>query len=148
MGCWSYVILGGKKNKQSVLFITGYRPGKRSSQAGIRTAWSQQSAILFKHERLETQQEACLIDLEQWIRTYRTDNMEILLSIDANEKWTQESRIAQFADALGLINLNKEFILAATHPNIAKLSESNYNRLLFGEQETFNSYYIHSVCPV
>ena len=124
MGRWSYIVLGGTSNGVSLLIVTGYRTGPRSSIPGEKTAWSQQNTMLLKEKRNISPPEAFLTDLKEWIRKYRTPKMEILLSLDANENWTEQSAITHFATDLGLCNINEEFMLEATHPNIANVSRS------------------------
>jgi len=48
--------------------------------------------------------------------------MEVLLCLDANEQWGEHSEITKFADKLQLKNINKEFGLSVTHPNLANPS--------------------------
>ena len=124
MGRWSYIVLGGTANGASLLIVTGYRRGPRSSVPGEKTAWSQQTTMLLKENRNIRPPEAFLTDLKEWIRKYRTPKMEILLSLDANENWTEQSAIKLFATDLGLCNINAECMLEATHPNITHVSRS------------------------
>ena len=50
--------------------------------------------------------------------------MEILLCLDANEQWTENSGIAKFTRNLRLKHINQEMQLKATHPNIADVQKS------------------------
>ncbi len=103
MGQWSYCVLTGGSRQLSILLVTGYRPGKRSGKAGPRTAWSQQTTMLIKEQREEDPHQDFLIDLQQWIKEYQTENMEVLVCLDANKQWTESSAIAKFAEDLNLI---------------------------------------------
>ncbi len=124
MGRWSYIVLSGTGPITKLLVITGYRTGYRSGNAGYQTAWTQQTAILFKENRVENPSEAFFTDLESWICKYRTTDMEVILCLDANEQWSPQSSIQEFADTLNLVNLTQEFCLADTHPNVANLDKS------------------------
>ncbi len=124
MGRWSYMLLGGNNIIEKLLIITDYRPGHRSGKVGLKTAWSQQSTILFKDKRNIQPEEAFIEDLENWIKQYQTSEMELLVCLDANENWTENSRIKKFADIFELINMNREFNFAATHPNLTNLDKS------------------------
>ena len=124
MGRWSYCVLTGGSRRRSILVVTGYRPGKRSGQAGPRTAWSQQQVLLVKNRREEDPHCAFLIDLAKWITEYKTSDMELLLCLDANEQWESDAAITKFANDFNLKNVNKEMRLKPTHPNISNVSRS------------------------
>ena len=70
MGRWSYVLIRGNNIIEKLLIITGYRTGHRSGNVGIKTAWSQQSTILFKDKRHVSPEEAFIDDLGNWIKQY------------------------------------------------------------------------------
>lgn len=124
MGRWAFSLIQGPKNTASILIVVGYRAGNRTSPGGLKTAWAQQQAILHKTGRSETPHAAFITDLTSWLHEYKTDNMEILLCLDANEQWRNNSSISQLATEFQLINMNKELGLPASHPNIANLSNS------------------------
>ncbi len=124
MGRWSYILLAGKREGAMLLVITGYRTGKRSGPAGIKTAYSQQKTMLTKEGRNEQPEEAFFIDMAKWLVEYRQPHTEVLLWLDANEQWSARAKIAQFARQFELININQEMELPATHPNIADPSRS------------------------
>ena len=86
MGRWSYICIKGTKDDTKILFITGYRTGIRTGNAGVKTAWSQQNTMLIKEGRKLPPHDAFLQDMEKWICQFRTDNMEIVLCMDANEQ--------------------------------------------------------------
>lgn len=58
MGRWSYSLIGRTKEATTLLTITAYCPGERSSTLGVTTIWAQQTAVLFKAGRSETPREA------------------------------------------------------------------------------------------
>ncbi len=124
MGRWSYCLITGGSRRSSILVVTGYRPGKRSGQAGPKTAWSQQQALLIKEKRNEDPHSAFLTDLTKWITDYRTPAMELLLCLDANEQWVENAEIVTFANDLKLRNVNREMSLKHTHRNISNVSRS------------------------
>ncbi len=113
------MLLGKNPSSPSILFITGYRPGHRTGSAGLTTTWAQQEAILMQQKRNVTPYESFLLDLKNWIQAYSTPNMEIFLSLDANEHWSEDASITQFAQQLQLSCINDEFQLQHTHPNLA-----------------------------
>ena len=124
MGRWSYILIQGKKEGQSFLVVTGYRPGKRNDLAGVKTAWAQQQTILYTDGRREKPHEAFLIDLTQWLLEYRNNQMEIMVWLDANEQWSKDGLLTNFARKFDLVNINEEMGLPATHPNIVNPSRS------------------------
>ena len=124
MGRWAYVLLGGSKTGTKLLLITGYRTGKRSGIPGERTAWSQQRVSLMKSGRQETPTMAFISDIKKWLKKYKAPGVEIVLTLDANEQWTESSMIAQMANELNLKNLTAKFDLSDTHPNLANINRS------------------------
>ena len=124
MGRWASTLIGSPQRKHTILFITGYRTGYCTGIPGEKTAWAQQVTMLRKAARDENPHEAFLTDLSHWIKTYRTQGMEIVLCLDANEQWGKEAAIIKFAQQLDLKNVNQEFQLADTHPNIANIHRS------------------------
>ena len=77
--------------------------------------------MLLKANRKESPYKSVFIDLEHWLRGYRTPRMEIVIYFDANEQWVGDSSITTFAQKVNLLNVNQEFELAKTHPNVANL---------------------------
>lgn len=124
MGRWSYVSYSGSIQGPGLLIITGYRPGKRSTPGGPKTAWAQQKTMLLKLGRESSPEVAFLEDMKTWLRQYKQPRQEVLLCIDANEQWQEEAGIVTFAREMDLKNINCAFGLKATHPNIAKVSKS------------------------
>jgi len=124
MGRWSYICIKGTKEDTKILFITGYRTGIRTGNAGVKTAWSQQNTMLIKEGKKLPPHDAFLQDMETWICQFRTDNMEIVLCMDANEQWTEGADIVKFARSMQLKNVNRELGLQATHPNISNIQRS------------------------
>ena len=124
MGRWSYTVLAGSTKGHTMLIVTGYRPGQRTGVPGTKTTWFQQQTMLLRDNRSKTPHEAFLTDLEQWLHQNKKDNMELLICLDANEQWGEHTAIATFACRLQLCNINQEFQIPATHPNIAHPSRS------------------------
>ncbi len=124
MGIWAYNLIAGKRQGHTLLLITGYRTGQRSGDPGMKTAWKQQQVMLSKEGRKETPYEAFFIDLGLWLRKYRTPRMEILLCLDANERWGERSEVAKFAQKFDLQSINHEFHIPATHPHIANMARN------------------------
>ena len=116
-GRWSYVQYTGTDGK-SLLVIGGYRVGHRSTIPGASTAWFQQKVLLTKNERTLEPDEAFLTDLTQWLHDTRKEDMEVILFLDANEQWSEKAKITEFANEMGLLNLNLagEYQFPATHP--------------------------------
>ena len=147
MGRWSFTLIQGTKETDTLLFIVGYRPGKRSSPGGLKTAWAQQQALLMKSARNESPHDAFLTDLSAWLYAYKTDNMEVLLCLDANEQWSDSSQIRRFATEFRLIHINKELGLPATHPNIANLSKSTSIDFCLGSAKVFENISFSASAP-
>ena len=124
MGRWSYVHFKGSAHNNSLLIITAYRVGKRSDVPGPKTAWAQQRTMLVKEGRTEAPHEAFYEDITKWLATYKETDTEILLCLDANEKWTKVAGIKKLSQDLQLINVNKEFNLCPTHTNITNTRNS------------------------
>ena len=116
-GRWSHVKYRGQGNR-SLLVIGGYRVGHRSTVPGASTAWYQQKVLLTQDNRSCEPEDAFLIDLEEWLHKVTDGNTEILLALDANEKWATNSKITEFAKKVGLFNLNLagEYNFPASHP--------------------------------
>jgi len=123
MGRWTYTLLKGTSDL-TLLLITGYRTGNRTSRCGDKTAWSQQMTMLLKEGRSQKPHDAFIQDLRKWIRQYRKPGMEIMLNLDANEQWSDTSEIFKFARDLNLRSINEEYKISATHPNIANIDRS------------------------
>ena len=135
MGRWSYLLLKGTTNDTSLLIITGYRTGSRSTPGGFKTAWAQQKAMLLKAHRQETPTGAFLTDITKWLHQYKQENMEIILAMDANEQWGNKSGIRYFAEEFQLLNIHQEMQLPESHPNIANLQRStNIDYLLCSQK--------------
>ena len=124
MGRWSYILIGTDTSSPSLLVITGYRTGDRSGKAGVKTVWAQQEAILLKQKRAISPSQSFFLDLENWIREYKSETMELLICMDANDRWIRGSSIITFANTMNLLNVNEELQLEPTHPNIAKMEKS------------------------
>ena len=118
-GRWAYAKYRGQGDK-SLLVIGGYRVGHRSTVPGVSTAWYQQKVLLSKDNQICEPEVAFLTDLESWMQQVTDQNTEVLLALDANEKWDQSSQIAAFAQRVGLGNLNMvgNYNFPATHPCI------------------------------
>ena len=116
-GRWSFVRYGGQDGTELIV-IGGYRVGHRSTPAGASTAWHQQKVLLATDKREMEPEEAMLIDLEQWIGTVRSARSEIIVFLDANEKWGDHARITKFAhdNALSDLNTAGGYNFPPTHP--------------------------------
>ena len=124
MGRWAFNLFSGPKQGKQLLVVSGYRTGARTSTPGVKTAWSQQQTMLLQQARTEKPHEAFLVDLAKWLRTYKTESMEVMILLDANEQWGERSEITKFANRFRLKNLNEECQLPATHPNLANPARS------------------------
>ena len=122
-GRWSYARYKGKSGK-SLLIIGGYRVGHRSSVPGVCTAWYQQKVLITKDKRDGEPEELFLVDLEEWIDKNSDQQTEIILALDANEKWDTNSKIVEFSQRVGLVNLNIEggYNFPASHPCVPNRS--------------------------
>ena len=118
-GRWSYVRYQGQAGA-SLMVIGAYRVGARSGIAGASTAWHQQKVLLSQEKRVVEPEEAFLQDFEQWYRLKIQDKTEVIMFIDANEQWTEQSKIRQMANNLQLVNLNiaGSYNFPASHPSI------------------------------
>ena len=119
-GRWSYVLYQGQAGA-SLMIIGAYRVGTRSGIAGASTAWHQQKVMLSQENRIVEPADAFIQDFEQWYNSKITDNTEVMLFIDANEQWTEESHIRQMATKLSLVNLDiaGSYAFPALHPGIS-----------------------------
>ena len=124
MDRWTYNLLKGPTKDNTFLIVTGYQTGVQSGTPGRKTAWSQQQTMLLKEQRTEKPHEAFYVDLTQWLRQYKTNQMEIFISLDANEQWDDQAKIKLFADKLDLLNINHECNIVETHPNMANSTRS------------------------
>ncbi len=126
-GRWSFQRYQAKKG-HTLLVVSAYRVGKRSTVPGSTTAWHQQKVLLTQQKRQEAPEEAFLIDLGEWLRLQKNqcDNMEIMLFLDANERWTEGSRIRMFADEMQLQNLGVagSYNFPPSHPSITNPDRS------------------------
>ena len=147
MGRWSYILIGTDIRSPSLLLITGYRTGERTGKAGVKTVWAQQEAILMKQKRVITPYQSFLLDLEKWIREYQSETMEMIICMDANEKWTRQSSIAQFANTMNLLNANEELQLDPTHPNVANMERSTTIDFCLCSQKVLRSIVYGSSAP-
>ena len=114
MGRWSYVTITGKGGEK-ITIITGYRCGQTPIKSlGSRTAGYQQYSIMRTNgEKKPNPALAFFRDLEKWLLPKVESGEEIILTMDANEVWTEDSEVQKFALAFGLIDLAK-----AAHENL------------------------------
>ena len=119
---WSYVIIEGKHER--LITVTGYRVGKRSGQAGPTMAWFQQKTLLAKANRSKEPHMAFLKDLQTWLEPYIKSGHWMIISLDANEQWTDKADIKVFASTLQLHNINEIYKLPHTHPNVLETERS------------------------
>ena len=118
-GRWSYAKYNGKGGK-SLLIIGGYRVGHRSLVPGESTAWYQQKVLITKDKRTGEPEEVFLTDMEAWLDQKADHQTEIIIALDANEKWESNAKIVKFSQKMGLLNLNLEggYNFPASHPCI------------------------------
>ncbi len=118
-GRWAYKNYAGKDGI-SLLIIGGYRVGHISNIPGASTAWYQQKVLLTKDKREIEPEVAFLTDMEEWLRMKSDNKTEILLFLDANEHWTDNSKIVEFANTMGLykLNIKGDFKFHVSHPCI------------------------------
>ena len=112
------------RNNTSVLIVSGYRVGKRTRAPGPTTSWVQQSTILKATDRTQEPHVAFLTDLANWIGEDQDNESEIIITLDANEKWSEKSEIRKFAQTLGLVNITSTYPLEHTHPNLTEVRKS------------------------
>ena len=124
-GRWAFKRYKGKHDKE-LLVVSGYRVGKRSGTPGPSTAWHQQKVLLQEDNREEDPDEAFITDLLQWMGTVQRDITEVIIMLDANEKWTHNAKIKRMAEKLQLHELNKagDYQFPASHPCITNPSRS------------------------
>ena len=122
-GRWSFMRYQGKLNT-SLLVISAYRVGQRNNNAGPSTAWYQQKVLLTQSKRDESPDMAFIKDIEEWYKLQNLECTEVIMMLDANEKWTNKSQIKQLASRLQLFNLNIDggYDFPATHPCITNPS--------------------------
>ena len=113
MGRWSYLVVEGKKNSK-VMIICGYRvcSGQNIKSVGPLTAYSQQYYLLREDgKKKPNPQKQFIKDLKLFISTNILTGHEILICLDANEKWeAPKSKIKKMAQELGLVDLVSEMI--------------------------------------
>ena len=125
-GRWSYQVYSGGSSR-SLLVISAYRVGKRVPEhAGTTTAWYQQQVLICENNREGDPAELFITDFIEWTKEKRHSNMEIILMLDANEKWGNNSKIKQMADTLDLHNPFNEIMQEdpITHPNFSDIHRS------------------------
>ena len=119
-GRWTYQRYQAKKGT-SLMLISAYRVGKRSGVPGSSTAWHQQKVLLTQQGRTDDPDDAFLTDIREWIRSQQSqyEHLEIIMFLDANERWSQQSKIRGLALDLGLVNLNLagNFNFPSSHPS-------------------------------
>jgi hypothetical protein len=81
LGRWSFVIISSNKKKLAV--ITAYKPCKTT---GPTTAWTQQWILLHEQNKTPDPIKAFYEDLSATLKEWRSQGVEILLLIDANEQ--------------------------------------------------------------
>ena len=107
MGRWSFITLAGRK-KKLLTIITAYRTSKKAAKhVGPNTAVAHQALLLRANGRQIGTAAACITDLEEFISNLQSDGNDILLAIDANEKFSNDANIAKMAARLGLTNVMK-----------------------------------------
>jgi len=107
LGRWSYIVIEGKK-RTKLMVICGYRccKGQRIQSVGALTAYSQQYHLLKKRgKKYPNPQKQFITDLKKFISESIIDANEILLCVDANEEWNEDSAIKAMSDSLGLIDI-------------------------------------------
>lgn len=105
MGRWNYLIIEGRKDV-SLLVIRGYRNGNTwARNTGPTTAVAQQDILLRKEGINICTDKAFLQDLNDSLDTMDKAHREILISLDANETFTDSSGIKQFATRRDLYNI-------------------------------------------
>ena len=119
-GRWSFQRYSSGSEK-SILIVSAYRVGKRNPESvGTTTAWYQQYTLMTSEGREGDPSEMFLQDLKTWINKTKTNETEIIILIDANEKWGPSAKITQFATQLNLHNIlgTQESSETFTHPCI------------------------------
>ena len=116
-GRWAYKIFQGKGGN-SLLVVSAYRVSKGIKNGGPSTAWHQQKVLMAQENRTDDPADAFILDLESWLGEKMNPNAEVVLFVDANEKWHPRASIKRMSDRLSLNNLNVERDLQfpATHP--------------------------------
>ena len=127
-GRWAFQQYRGKDG-HSVLVISGYRVGQRSTIPGSSTAWYQQKVLLHTQGRTEEDPaDVFFTDMLEWINTQtaQAEKMEIILFLDANEQWSPTATITQFAEihALANINIAGDFKFPPSHPSFHNMERS------------------------
>ena len=108
MGRWSYITIGGKRNK-AVTIITAYRNSRKKAEyVGPTTAIAQQDIILKKTNRNVTTDVAFTQDMEKFVQQQLELKREIILALDANEEYISGSGIKMMAESLDLRNAGLE----------------------------------------
>ena len=127
MGRWAFQQYQAKKG-HTLLIISAYRVGPRTGNPGSSTAWHQQKVMLTQAGRTDEPSSAFLTDIKEWLEQQQNqhDKLDIALFLDANEKWTQTSKIKQFADKVQLVNLNEygTYMFPSTHPCLSNPSRN------------------------
>ena len=125
-GRWAYQIYSGGTTKK-LLVVSAYRVGKRSNDnAGTTTAWYQQQVLIQEQNRDGDPSDIFVKDLITWMKSIQRSSMEVILLLDANERWTENSKIKHLADTLQLSDIFRETMgdSPITHPNFENTSRS------------------------
>jgi len=145
MGRWSYVTLNGKESK-ALTIITGYRvPQLKAKYVGDKTAIMQQEILLHADNRKEVgARTAFFQDLKAWIKPRILQGQDILLCLDANEEWTENSAIKNFSDQLGLINIGLEKFKRLPHSKPASNKTIDF---MLGTEEVVRNTIAYGLTP-
>ena len=124
-GRWAYKRFQGKGGL-SLLIVSAYRVTRSSSVQGPTTAWYQQQKLIAQDKRIGDPADLFLADLEEWITHKISPKVEVMILLDANEKWTPNAGINKFAERLQLLNLDTSgnYNFPASHPCIANPSRN------------------------
>ena len=127
LGRWAFQRYRGRHGR-SLLVISAYRVGKRTSTPGSSTAWHQQKVLLTSAGRSLDPDMAFIADMIEWLKLQKetNDKMDVALFLDANERWTPNASIFKLAEELALINLGTDggYELPPSHPCITNSSRN------------------------
>ena len=111
LGRWCIMKLQGK-GKKIINIISAYRPNepnKNTKHDSSQTVYSQQQRILQQKDDDSNPRDKILEDLKKVIEKMKANHEEIILMIDANEKWTGRSKWRQFTRDTNLYDVHTIF---------------------------------------
>ena len=111
LGRWSVMKLQGK-GKKIINIISAYRPNEHNNNTkhdSSQTIYLQQQRILQQNDDDANPRDKILEDLKKLVEKMKANHEEIILMIDAKEKWSGRSKWRQFTRDTNLYDIHTIF---------------------------------------